>query len=220
MTVSGKNKIELDDILIGDVWIGSGQSNMEMGIAVVREGQGGDRRRQLPEDPPAAGAEGAGSGQPAKDVKAEWVECSPKTVAAGGWGGFSAVLYYFGQRLHKELDVPVGLIDSSWGGSPIEPWTVSGKNGGGMYNGMIAPVKPLGHPRRDLVSGRSERRQRPEVLRQDEGPDRGLAEGLGLRFPLLLRPDRALCRATGRAACRRSGKPRWPASRFPAPAWP
>ena len=80
---------------------------------------------------------------PAKDVKAEWLVCSPKTVAAGGWGGFSAALYYFGQRLHKELDVPVGLIDSSWGGSPIEPWTVSGKKGGGMYNGMIAPVKPL-----------------------------------------------------------------------------
>ena len=57
--------------------------------------------------------------------------------------GFSAVLYFFGQRLHKELDVPVGLINSSWGGSPIEPWTVTGTNGGGMYNGMIAPVKPF-----------------------------------------------------------------------------
>ena len=64
-------------------------------------------------------------------------------VAAGGWGGFSAALYYFGRRLHKELDVPVGLIDSAWGGSPIEPWTVAGNRRGGMYNGMIAPVKPL-----------------------------------------------------------------------------
>ena len=80
---------------------------------------------------------------PAKDVKADWVRCSPKTITTGGWGGFSAALFYFGQRLHKELDVPVGLIDSSWGGSPIEPWTVAGKNGGGMYNGMIAPLTPL-----------------------------------------------------------------------------
>jgi sialate O-acetylesterase len=142
MTVSGKNKIELGDILIGDVWIGSGQSNMEMGIAacdkakeeIAAANYPKIRLMLVPKVQVAA---------PAKDVKAEWLECSPKTVAAGGWGGFSAALYYFGQRLHKELDVPVGLIDSSWGGSPIEPWTVSGNNGGGMYNGMIAPVKPL-----------------------------------------------------------------------------
>ena len=83
------------------------------------------------------------SDQPAKDVQASWVACSPKTIVAGGWGGFSAALYYFGRRLHKELDVPVGLIESAWGGSAIEPWTVAGEKAGGMYNGMIAPVKPL-----------------------------------------------------------------------------
>ena len=88
--------------------------------------------------------------------------------------------------------MPVGLIDSSWGGSPIEPWTVSGKNGGGMYNGMIAPVKPLAIRGVIWYQGESNCRQRPEVLRQNEGPDRGLAAGLGLRFPLLLRPTRAL----------------------------
>ena len=142
MTISGRNKIELEDILIGDVWIGSGQSNMEMGISACDKAK---------EEIPAANypkirlllVPKVQTGQPAKDVTADWVQCSPKTVAAGGWGGFSAALYYFGQRLHKELDVPVGLIDSSWGGSPIEPWTVSGENGGGMYNGMIAPVKPF-----------------------------------------------------------------------------
>ena len=142
MTIGGKTKIELDDILIGDVWIGSGQSNMEMGIAAC------DRAK---EEIPAANYPNirlllvpkVQTDQPAKDVKADWARCSPKTVAAGGWGGFSAALFYFGERLHKELDVPVGLIDSSWGGSPIEPWTVSGVKGGGMYNGMIAPVKPL-----------------------------------------------------------------------------
>ncbi len=130
MTVSGKNKIELDDILIGDVWIGSGQSNMEIGIGVCEKAAQEIAAASYPKirlmlvpkvQVPA----------PAKDVKAEWLVCSPKTVAAGGWGGFSAALYYFGQRLHKELDVPVGLIDSSWGGSPIEPWTVSGKRGAG-----------------------------------------------------------------------------------------
>jgi sialate O-acetylesterase len=53
------------------------------------------------------------------------------------------VLYYFGRKLHEELDVPVGLINSSWGGSPIEPWTVTKDGSGGMYNGMIHPLQPF-----------------------------------------------------------------------------
>jgi sialate O-acetylesterase len=77
--------------------------------------------------------------QVAADVKSPgWKVCSPQTVP-----GFSGVLYHFGQRLRKELDVPIGLINSSWGGSRIEPWTVTDGKGGGMYNGMIAPVTPF-----------------------------------------------------------------------------
>ena len=75
---------------------------------------------------------------PAKDVNAEWKVCTPENVPA-----FSAVLYYFGIKLHQELDVPVGLINSSWGGSPIEPWTVTEDGSGGMYNGMIGPLQPF-----------------------------------------------------------------------------
>jgi sialate O-acetylesterase len=143
MTVSGKNKIELDDILIGDVWLGSGQSNMEMGIAACRGAKvqiaaATDGRIRL-----MAVTNHVAVPQPAKDVSAVWTPCSPKTVAAGGWGGFSAALYYFGCTLHKELDVPIGLIQSAWGGSPIEPWIVGGKGSGQMYNGMIAPLKPF-----------------------------------------------------------------------------
>ena len=73
-----------------------------------------------------------------KPKSADWKICRPKTV-----GDFSAVLYHFGLRLHKELDVPLGLINSSWGGSPIEPWTIDGNQSGGMYNGMIAPLQPF-----------------------------------------------------------------------------
>ena len=79
-----------------------------------------------------------------------WAECSPETVKAGAygnWGGFSGALYYFGQRLHKDLDVPVGLISSSKGGTSIESWTASepksGKKSGQRYSGMIAPLKPF-----------------------------------------------------------------------------
>ncbi len=150
MTVRGKNKIELDDILIGEVWLGSGQSNMEYSVA----GSIGAKEAIAAANCPQIRllhVEKVQTPQPAKDIVVAgggranpgqpppaWKVCTPQSVP-----GFSAVLYYFGQRLHKDLDVPVGLINSSWGGSPIEPWTVSGKSSGGMYNGMIAPVKPL-----------------------------------------------------------------------------
>src|SRR5690606_461165 len=55
---------------------------------------------------------------PADDVDAAWVTCSPQTVA-----DFSAVAYFFGRKLHDELNVPIGLIHSSWGGTRVEPWT-------------------------------------------------------------------------------------------------
>ena len=72
---------------------------------------------------------------PAGDVNAKWKVCESDSVPA-----FSAVLYYFGKELHDELDVPIGLINSSWGGSRIEPWTIKDGQSGAMYNGMIAPL--------------------------------------------------------------------------------
>ena len=142
MTISGKNKIELDDILIGEVWMGSGQSNMEMGIKMVHKA---NEEVAAAEDPqirlllvPQTAAR-----QPAKDVKSKWAVCSPKSIAAGGWGGFSAALYFFGRNLHKELNVPVGLIETAWGGQRIERFTVTDGRHGDIYDGMIAPVKPF-----------------------------------------------------------------------------
>lgn len=137
IVVSGKNKIELEDILIGEVWVGSGQSNMEWSLNSSHDGKSAIPAADKPlirlfQVPKVQGKE------PAKDVKAAWEVCSPKTV-----GRFSGVLYHFGLRLQKELDVPIGLINSSWGGSPIEPWTVAEKTSGGMYNGMIAPLLPF-----------------------------------------------------------------------------
>jgi sialate O-acetylesterase len=137
LTVSGKNTVELEDILVGDVWIGSGQSNMEWPLvastkgadAVAKATHPNIRLLQIPK---------VQVPQPAPDVKAAWQPCTPKTA-----GNFSAVLYFFGVRLNKDLDVPMGLINSSWGGSPIEPWTVTDKGSGGMHNGMIAPLQPF-----------------------------------------------------------------------------
>lgn len=137
MTVAGKNKIVLEDVLIGEVWIGSGQSNMQWSI---NQSQGTKEHTAAADKPLIRlfNVPLVQNGTPAEDVKTSWAVCSPKTI-----GSFSAVLYHFGARLQKELNVPIGLINSSWGGSRIEPWIVEEKSSGGMYNGMIAPLYPF-----------------------------------------------------------------------------
>ena len=134
ITVAGNNRIVLKDILIGEVWIGSGQSNMEWQLRITHGAKkeiaaakfDNIRLFHVPK---------IQKGKPAKNVNAAWKTCTPKNVPS-----FSGVLYYFGKRLHKDLNVPIGLINSSWGGSPIEPWTIAAGTSGGMYNGMIAPL--------------------------------------------------------------------------------
>jgi sialate O-acetylesterase len=116
LTVQGKNTIKLSDILIGEVWVASGQSNMEWNLTVSdnpeSEIAAADypqiRLFHIPKVP---------SGTPAPDVNASWRVCSPQTAS-----NFSAVAYFFGREIHKQLDVPVGLINTSWGGTRIEPW--------------------------------------------------------------------------------------------------
>jgi len=127
MTISGENTIALNNILVGEVWICSGQSNMEMGIGLVTNAKQEIARADYPSIrlfhvPLRA------SGKPEPDVDAEWRVCSPKNISTDniweGWPrGFSAVAYFFGREIHNKLNVPVGLIATSWGGSPIEPWT-------------------------------------------------------------------------------------------------
>lgn len=116
LTISGKNQIEIRNVLVGEVWICSGQSNMEWPL-----------RRSFEPDADIAASANARlrlftvpklkADQPVDDVKAQWVECGPQTVP-----NFSAVAYYFGRDLERALGVPVGLIHTSWGGSPAEVW--------------------------------------------------------------------------------------------------
>ncbi len=117
ITVTGKNTVTLNNILIGDVWLCSGQSNMAMSVASSANAKEEIAAADLPNirlfTVPRRPAE-----QPAADVAGPWVACGPKTV-----GPFSAVGYFFGRDLHKALDVPIGLIHSSWGGTAAELWT-------------------------------------------------------------------------------------------------
>jgi len=130
----GEQMIELENILIGDVWLGSGQSNMEWGLSISETGAQEIQQANYP-NIRLFHVPKVQNGAPAADVNAAWVVCSPQTVPA-----FSAVLYHFGKRLHTDLHVPIGLINSAWSGSPIEPWIIAGGTSGGMYNGMIAPL--------------------------------------------------------------------------------
>ena len=122
LTVSGSATRTLKNVLVGEVWLCSGQSNMEQGMRMVNESAQEIQSAKYPNIrlflvPKRTAAD------PQPDVKAAWRPCSPKTIVQGGWGGFSGVAYFFGRHLHRELKVPVGLIESAWGGTRIEPWT-------------------------------------------------------------------------------------------------
>jgi sialate O-acetylesterase len=116
LVVEGKNRVQVNDVLIGEVWICSGQSNMQWS---VQQSGNADLAiasakypsiRLLTVEPP-------GMQKSVEDVAEQWQVCSPESVAS-----FSAVGYYFGRELYTITDLPVGLIDNSWGGSSCEAW--------------------------------------------------------------------------------------------------
>lgn len=117
LTVKGNNEITIKDVLIGEVWLGSGQSNMGMTV---------ERSLNFEQEKAAAGfpsirmfTVGRNSQpEPQTECQGSWVICSPETV-----GAFSATAYFFGRDIHQKTGVPVGLINSSWGGTAIEAWT-------------------------------------------------------------------------------------------------
>lgn len=121
VTIQGKNTLELTNVLVGEVWLGSGQSNMEM--SVFRTASRAKDEVALAKYPKirlfnvAAKKKAHIFPQSNVDPAVGWTECSPETAT-----NFSAVAYYFGRCIHKELDVPVGLINASWGGTRIESW--------------------------------------------------------------------------------------------------
>lgn len=117
VTIEGGNKIMIDDILIGEVWICSGQSNMEMsmtwGLPYKDEAASATDESIRFFNIPRTTAD-----YPQDDVRAEWVVCNPEDMKK-----FSAVAYFFGKSLRENLNVPVGLIEAAWGGTPAEAWT-------------------------------------------------------------------------------------------------
>jgi sialate O-acetylesterase len=118
MKIEGTNTVTLENVLVGEVWVCSGQSNMEWTVQrsanpeaeIAAANHPRIRHIKIPHVP---------SDTPQDNVPSDgWKVCSPETVAS-----FTAVGYFFGRHLLKELDVPIGLIGSNWGGTRIEPWT-------------------------------------------------------------------------------------------------
>jgi len=160
ITIKGQNTVILENILIGEVWVCSGQSNMEMceswGLPDVKAelpscSNPNIRFFRIPRTT---------STHPQDDCPGKWAACDSNELKY-----FSAVGYFFGKKLNKDLNVPIGLIEASWGGTPAEVWTPSEMitgdpslkasserlqpaNGwpylpGYCFNGMIAPITPF-----------------------------------------------------------------------------
>ncbi len=118
LDVKGKgNALKYTDILVGDVWLCSGQSNMEWPVSYSANAE----QEIAAADHPAIRVLNVARRPhrvPQDDVPGQWTVCSPQTV-----GDFSAVAYFFAREINRELGVPVGIINSSWGGTDIETWT-------------------------------------------------------------------------------------------------
>ena len=119
MTIQGANTITLKNVMIGEVWVASGQSNMEWTVNSCDQTDKNNAKSapknsnlrmftvgRIPQEKSGV------------NIKGSWVEASPDTV-----GGFSAVAYFFGRELQEKLNVPVGMINTSWGGTRAEAWT-------------------------------------------------------------------------------------------------
>lgn len=122
MSVDGSQHLKLEDVLVGDVWVCGGQSNMEMGINGVNNAEQEIADANRPTMRLFIVAKTALE-EPTKTVTGQWAVCSPQSIVEGGWGGFSAVGYFFGRELSERLHIPIGLVSDNWGGTIAEAWT-------------------------------------------------------------------------------------------------
>jgi sialate O-acetylesterase len=117
MTIAGSNTLTFKNVLVGDVWICSGQSNMEFPLVNATGGAEAMAQANYPEIHLFTVQKNTAA-SPLNDVSGHWVLATPEQV-----GQFSAVGYFFGRELYQRLKIPLGLIHTSWGGTPAEAWT-------------------------------------------------------------------------------------------------
>jgi sialate O-acetylesterase len=117
MKITGDNAVTVNNLLVGEVWVCSGQSNMEWTFAKAHNAKEEGPKAAYPEIRMFTVRKKV-SVKPLAEAVGSWVGCSPQTV-----GGFSAVGYFFARDLYQKLGVPVGMIHTSWGGTPAQAWT-------------------------------------------------------------------------------------------------
>ena len=164
LKIEGSNTVEVQQVLVGEVWICSGQSNMEWSVANSLNAKAEIAAADHPMIHLFNVPGHTTSDKPKEKCPGQWEVCSPQSVR-----GFSAVGYFFGRRLSQELKVPIGLIGSNWGGTRIEPWVsldgfrsvpelskqaadveklwseggkVGSRTPSAIYNAMIHPLAP------------------------------------------------------------------------------
>jgi sialate O-acetylesterase len=117
MTIAGKNTITLKNVVAGEVWVGSGQSNMEWPAQKSKDADAEIQAANFPAIRMFTVKKNAQM-EPVEDTTGKWEVCTPQTAP-----GFSAVGYFFARRLHQTIKQPIGIIHTSWGGTPAEYWT-------------------------------------------------------------------------------------------------
>ena len=163
---SGGESKELSNILFGDVWVCSGQSNMEWPVSSANNPKVEIAAADYPEirlfNVPNKIAT-----IPQSDLEGgEWSACSPKSIA-----GFSAVGYFFGRDLHKTLDIPIGLIGSNWGGTVVETWI--SKDGLSVEPEMMQEAEKVGAPEFQEEVAKADEKQKAWLASFQSG-DKGM----------------------------------------------
>lgn len=117
MKITGDNSVTVNNLLVGEVWVCSGQSNMAFNFAGTHNAKEEGPKADFPKIRMFT-VQKKPSVKPLTEAVGNWVECSPQTV-----NGFSAVGYFFARDLYQKLGVPIGMIHTSWGGTPAQAWT-------------------------------------------------------------------------------------------------
>jgi sialate O-acetylesterase len=138
LTIAGENTVKVNNVLVGEVWICSGQSNMVFPLSKTANAAAECPLANYPRLR-MIGSSGAGALQPQAEMRGKWTECSPTTA-----GNFSAVGYYFGRDIFKATGAPVGMINASVNGTPAQQWTsLSGLEKEPALQGYVEAVKSL-----------------------------------------------------------------------------
>ena len=177
-------RVELADVLVGEVWLASGQSNMEwtLGPRVGNGVEGWEAAAKDAYDPflRLFEVENTMAAEPALDVRGTWRSATPESAAS-----FSAVAYFFARELRRELGVPVGLISAEWGGTPAEAWTSAAFLQKGGFSEFDLDLAKLARIEREraTVEAEQERERAAYWVRVAEADARhGLAEAAAENF--------------------------------------